>query len=53
MENTEEKWVVVVVTNVCKKCNFIEINMEENSEKNWKIEKKIVKRYGKYERKVS
>jgi hypothetical protein len=24
-----------------------------NSEKNWKIQKKIVKRYGKYRRKVS
>jgi hypothetical protein len=28
-------------------------NMEENSEKIWKIQKKIVKRYGKYGRKVS
>jgi hypothetical protein len=28
-------------------------NMEENSENNWKIQKKIVKRYGKYGRKVS
>jgi hypothetical protein len=28
-------------------------NMEENSEKIWKIPKKIVKRYGKYRRKVS
>jgi hypothetical protein len=28
-------------------------NMEENSEKIWKIPKKIVKRYGKYGRKVS
>jgi hypothetical protein len=28
-------------------------NMEENSDKNWKIQKKIVKRYGKYGRKVS
>ena len=27
-------------------------NMEENSEKNWKIQKIIVKRYGKYGRKV-
>jgi hypothetical protein len=27
--------------------------MEENSEKNWKIQKKIVQRYGKYGRKVS
>jgi hypothetical protein len=27
--------------------------MEENSENNWKIQKKIVKRYGKYGRKVS
>ena len=26
-------------------------NMEENSEKIWKIQKKIVKRYGKYGRK--
>ena len=28
-------------------------NTAENSEKNWKIQKKILKRYGKYERKVS
>jgi hypothetical protein len=28
-------------------------NMEENSDKNWKIQKKIVKRYGKYGRNVS
>jgi hypothetical protein len=28
-------------------------NMEENSENNWKMQKKIVKRYGKYGRKVS
>ena len=28
-------------------------NMEENSEMIWKIPKKIVKRYGKYGRKVS
>ena len=27
-------------------------NMEENSEKIWKIQKKIVKWYGKYRRKV-
>jgi hypothetical protein len=26
-------------------------NMEENSEKNWKIQKKIVKSFGNYERK--
>jgi len=28
-------------------------NTEENCEKIWKIQKKIVKRYGKYRRKVS
>ena len=28
-------------------------NTEENSEKIWKIQKKIVKRYGKYGRKES
>jgi hypothetical protein len=28
-------------------------NMEENSEKIWKIQKKIVKRYGNYKRKIS
>jgi hypothetical protein len=28
-------------------------NMEENSEMKWKIQKKIVKRFGKYRRKVS
>jgi hypothetical protein len=28
-------------------------NTEENSEKIWKIQKKIVKRYGKYGRKAS
>jgi hypothetical protein len=28
-------------------------NTAENSEKNWKIQKKILKRYGKYGRKVS
>jgi hypothetical protein len=27
--------------------------MEENSEKIWKIQKKIVKRYGNYKRKIS
>jgi hypothetical protein len=28
-------------------------NTEENSKKIWKIQKKIVKRFGKYRRKVS
>ena len=28
-------------------------NMEENTEKIWKIQKKVVKRQGKFERKVS
>jgi hypothetical protein len=28
-------------------------NMEENSEKIWKIQKKKVKRYGNYERNIS
>jgi hypothetical protein len=28
-------------------------NMEENCEKIWKIQKKIVKRYGKYGKKAS
>jgi hypothetical protein len=28
-------------------------NMEENNEKLWKIQKKMVKRYGKYGRKAS
>jgi hypothetical protein len=41
MENTEDK------------CEMMWENMEENSENNWKMQKKIVKRYGKYGRKVS
>jgi hypothetical protein len=32
---------------------FPYLNTAENSEKNWKIQKKILKRYGKYGRKVS
>ena len=41
MENTEDN------------CEMMWENMEENSENKWKMQKKIVKRYGKYGRKVS
>ena len=44
LENTEEN---------CEKIGKIWKKSKLNSEKIWKIQKKIVKRYGNYERKTS